>query len=126
MIYNLYILLEQWLETHGLGFFRVFSFITFRAVIAIIISFLMVMAAAKPTIRWLLRQKIGDNPEFHHQDLYQIMEGSPSGARSVIIQSVASRGYLAFWKRAGPAHVQSVRCGMPALGTGMGSPSIAA
>jgi phospho-N-acetylmuramoyl-pentapeptide-transferase len=73
MIYNLYTALEAWLKLHDLGFFRVFSYVSFRAVLAIILSFLMVVAVARPVIRWLLRQKIGDNPEFHHKDLNQIM-----------------------------------------------------
>ncbi len=74
MIYNLYVQLENWLADHGLGFFRVFSYVSFRAVLAIIVSFLLVMITARPTIRWLLTQKIGDNPQFHHKDLNQIMQ----------------------------------------------------
>ena len=39
MIYNLYQILEHWLSSHGMGFFRVFGYISFRAVVAIILSF---------------------------------------------------------------------------------------
>ena len=74
MIYNLYQVLEQWLNDHHLGFFRVFDTISFRAVMAIVLSFLFVMVTARPTIRWLVRQKIGDHPEFHHEDLNEIMK----------------------------------------------------
>jgi phospho-N-acetylmuramoyl-pentapeptide-transferase len=75
MIYLLYQTLGPWLETHGLGFFRVFDYITFRAVCAIIFSFLFVILLGKPTIRWLLKMKIGDSPEFYHRDLNQLMKG---------------------------------------------------
>ena len=75
MIYFLYQQSEQWLAEHGLGFFRVFDYISFRAVCAMIFSFLMVLVLGGPTIRWLLRMKIGDRPEFYHQDLNQLMKG---------------------------------------------------
>ena len=73
MIYNLYTELEPWLKLQGLGFFRVFSYVSFRAVAAVILSFGLVLVVGRPVIRWLLRQKIGDNPEFHHKDLNRIM-----------------------------------------------------
>ena len=74
MIYNLYQILEHWLSSHGMGFFRVFGYISFRAVVAIILSFGLVVVSARPVIWWLLKQKIGDNPQFHHADLNQIMQ----------------------------------------------------
>lgn len=74
MIYNLYQAIEPWLAAHHLGFFRVFQYISFRAVIAIMLGFFFVVVTAKPTIRWLVKQKIRDNPEFCHQDLNQIMK----------------------------------------------------
>ena len=76
MIYNLYKWLEAdgWLSEHGMGFFRVFDYITFRAVCAIIFSFLFVIVLGRPTIRRLLRMKIGDSPEFYRQDLNQLMK----------------------------------------------------
>ncbi len=73
MIYNLYKALEDWLDASGLGFFRVFDYITFRAVCSIIFSFLFVIILGKPTIRWLLRMKIGDSPEFYNKDLNILM-----------------------------------------------------
>ena len=76
MIYNLYKWLEAdgWLSEHGMGFFRVIDYITFRAVCAIIFSFLFVIVLGRPTIRRLLRMKIGDSPEFYRQDLNQLMK----------------------------------------------------
>lgn len=74
MIYNLIILLKPWLERHELyGLFRVFTFISFRAVLSIVVTFLLVTLLGRRTIRALLRLKIGDHPEFYHKDLNQIM-----------------------------------------------------
>ncbi len=75
MVYNLIAILEPWLIKHGLyGYCRVFTFISFRAVISIVLSFLLVIYLGRRTIRALLRLKIGDNPEFYHRDLNQIMK----------------------------------------------------
>ncbi len=74
MVFNLYELFQNWLDSHGLGFFRVLSYVSFRAIAAIILSFLIVIVIARPTIRWLIKQKIGDNPQFYHEDLNQIMK----------------------------------------------------
>jgi len=74
MIFNLYELFQNWLDSHGLGFFRVLGYVSFRAIAAIILSFLIVIVIARPTIRWLIKQKIGDNPQFYHEDLNQIMK----------------------------------------------------
>ena len=75
MIYNLYKVFAAGLEQIGLGFFRVFDYITFRAVCSIIFSFLFVIIFGRPTIRWLLKMKIGDHPEFYRHDLNQLNKG---------------------------------------------------
>ena len=74
MFYHLYNLTKDWLNEHGLGFFRLFSFISFRVVSALILSFIIVLIFGKPTIRYLLKLKIGDNPEFHNKDLNELMK----------------------------------------------------
>jgi len=75
MIYNLVISLQDFLAEHeALGFTRVFTYISFRAVCAILLSFVIVVLAAPRTIRWLLKQKIGDNPEFYNKALNEIMK----------------------------------------------------
>lgn len=75
MIYNLITLLKSWLIGHGLfGYGRVFTFVSFRAVLAIMISFAIVMLLGRRTIRGLVKLKIGDNPEFYHRDLNQMMK----------------------------------------------------
>lgn len=74
MLYHLYNATKDWLNEHGLGFFRLFSFISFRIVFALIFSFITVILFGKPTIRYLLKLKVGDNPEFHNKDLNELMK----------------------------------------------------
>jgi len=74
MLYNLYTAWQDWLNEHGLGFFRIFSFITFRAVSALILSFVIVLVLGRPTIRKLVKLKIGDKPEFYNADLNELMK----------------------------------------------------
>jgi len=57
-----------------LGPLGVFRWVEFRAVLAIVLSFLIVVLFAKRTIRWLVKQKIGDNPSFDHKDLDHLMK----------------------------------------------------
>ncbi|MFA7236146.1 MAG: phospho-N-acetylmuramoyl-pentapeptide-transferase [Phycisphaeraceae bacterium] len=66
--------LQPWLESVNLWrFCQVFVYqTTFRAVAAIIVAFAIVLLLGKPVIRWLVRQKIGDNPEFNHADLNRL------------------------------------------------------
>lgn len=58
----------------ALGPLNVFQWVEFRAVMAILLSFLIVVCFGKRTIRWLVMKKVGDNPEFHHKDLNVIMK----------------------------------------------------
>ena len=75
MLYNLINTLKPWLVEHGLfGFFRVLTYVEFRAVVSVLVAFLFVLITGKSTIRWLLKQKIGDNPEFHNADLNELMK----------------------------------------------------
>ncbi len=75
MIYLLYESLREFIHGSGwLGGLGVLRWVEFRAVMAIIVSFAIVVGFGKRTIRWLLKQKIGDNPEFYHTDLNQLMK----------------------------------------------------
>lgn len=51
---------------------NVFRWVEFRAVLAVVLAFGAVVGFAPRTIRWLITKKIGDNPEFHHQDLNEL------------------------------------------------------
>jgi len=55
------------------GFMRVLTYAEYRAILAILFGFGFVVLFARRTIRWLVMQKIGDNPMFDHADLDQLM-----------------------------------------------------
>ncbi len=75
MIYLLVKHFEQAIDNSTvLGPLGVFRWVEFRAVFAIVISFLIVVLFGKRTIRWLVKQKIGDNPTFDHKDLDRLMK----------------------------------------------------
>ncbi len=75
MIYNLVLQMRQTLEQWGIyGFLRPFTYPEFRAFVAIIVSFLFVIAFGRRTIRSLVLLKVGDSPEFYHHDLNQLMK----------------------------------------------------
>lgn len=74
MLHYLYNSLKDWLNEHGLGFFRLFNYISFRAVAALIVSFVIVIVFGKPTIRYLIKLKIGDSAQFNRADLNELMK----------------------------------------------------
>ncbi len=51
----------------------IFNRTSFRAIAAVIVSFLLVILFGKRVIRWLIMQKVGDSPEFYHADLNRLM-----------------------------------------------------
>ncbi len=74
MIYNLLVdHLRQWLEEMGLWkVLQVFQWPEFRTFCAILMTFCIVTLFGKPTIHWLMKQKIGDQPEFYNADLNRL------------------------------------------------------
>ena len=75
MIYTLIRTFEVWLTEMSLfRFVRVLTYVEFRAVLAVLLSFGFVVVAGRPTIRWLVKQKIGDAPEFYREDLNELMK----------------------------------------------------
>jgi len=74
MIVALLELTRSRLEEHGLYvFFMIFDRLSFRAIAAVILGFLGVVLVGRRVIDWLVRQKVGDAPEFHRADLNEIM-----------------------------------------------------
>jgi len=64
---------HDWLVDTGLySALQVFNWITFRAITALILSFFIVVIFGPRVIRWLIKQKIGDAPEFNHADLNRL------------------------------------------------------
>ena len=85
--------LREWLESHGLGFLRVFTFPTFQSTVAVLVSFFMCILLGPRVIEWLRRQKIGDNPNFDQADLNKLMEGKkgvPTMGGILIIAAIAT------------------------------------
>ncbi len=80
-----------WLEAHNLGFLRVFTFVTFQATIAVVLSFLFCMFFGPPVINWLRRHKVGDQAKFDHVDMDAMMQtkqGTPTMGGILIIGSI--------------------------------------
>ena len=65
---------QQWLEANGLGFLRVFTFVTFQAVFAIVVSFLFCLLLGPRVIEWLRRHKLGDLASFDQVEMDQAMQ----------------------------------------------------
>jgi phospho-N-acetylmuramoyl-pentapeptide-transferase len=66
---------QQWLEAHGLGFLRVFTFVTFQATFAIVVSFLFCILLGPRVIEWLRRNKFRDLASFDQAEMDKTMEG---------------------------------------------------
>jgi phospho-N-acetylmuramoyl-pentapeptide-transferase len=80
-----------WLEDHHLGSLRVFTFVTFQAVIAILISFLLSVLMGPKVIAWLRRHKLGDTSKFDQAEMDHIMEskqGTPTMGGLLIIGAI--------------------------------------
>jgi len=76
MFYLLTDRFQNWLEHVGLfPVVRVFLQLEFRAFAAVLVAFAVILLFGKPIIRWLRRQKVGDNPEFYNERLNEMMKG---------------------------------------------------
>ncbi len=92
MLYNLLQSMDQWLDSVGLySFLQVLYQREFRAFTAVIVAFFIVIFLGKPMIRWLVRMKIGDRPEFNHEELNALMaskENTPTMGGILLMGSV--------------------------------------
>ncbi len=74
MLYNLLQLADDWLDEVGLySLLQVLYQLEFRAFAAVLLSFGLVLLFGSRVIRWLVRAKIGDAPEFYRADLNELM-----------------------------------------------------
>ncbi len=74
MLYNLLQLADDWLDEVGLySLLQVLYQLEFRAFAAVLLSFGLVLLFGSCVIRWLVRAKIGDAPEFYRADLNELM-----------------------------------------------------
>ena len=92
MIYHLLWHLRN-VVTHRLGFYA-YQDVMFRCVAAILTSFCIAILLGPAIIRWLMRKKIGDRPEFHHAKLNELTKekaNTPTmGGLIIILASLAT------------------------------------
>ena len=91
MIYLLVQYFEDWLESHGLGFLRVFNAPTFQSAAALVLSFLIVIVFGGRVIEWLRRQKLGDLATFDQAEMDKLMaskKGTPTMGGLLIIAAI--------------------------------------
>ncbi len=98
MIYHL---LDWFREsfTHKLGLYA-YEDVLFRAVLAALTSLAVALVLAPRVIRWLMRMKIGDRPEFHHAALNELMReraNTPTMGGIIILAAVMAGVFL--WAR---------------------------
>ena len=93
MIYHLL----WYLKAGGrLGFYA-YQNVVFRSVSATLTSFLIAILIGPRIIRWLMRKKIGDRPEFHHATLNELTKekaNTPTMGGLIIILSVVATTLL--------------------------------
>ena len=90
MVYHLLWYLRE-VFTEGLLHFYAYQNVVFRSVMAILSSFLIAILIGPKIIRWLMRKKIGDRPEFHHATLNELTKekaNTPTMGGLIIILSV--------------------------------------
>ena len=105
MIYHLLWYLRD-VFTHQLGFYA-YQTVVFRSVSAILTSLLIALLIGPKIIRWLMRKKIGDRPEFHHATLNELTKekaNTPTMGGLIIILSAVSTTLL--WAKLNNPFVQ--------------------
>jgi len=87
--------LYQWIAGHhwvsGIQSDGLFAGVIFRAAAAIMCGFLMVLVSGNRVIRWLLKQKVGDRPEFHNATLNELTKhkgNTPTMGGIIIIGAI--------------------------------------
>ena len=98
-----------WLVQHFVGDHTLFAGVVFRAVMAMVAGFLLVLLCGGKIIRWLMKQKIGDRPEFHNATLNELSKekkNTPTMGGIIIIGSIIISSLLVadltnFYLRAG-------------------------
>jgi phospho-N-acetylmuramoyl-pentapeptide-transferase len=100
--------LKHWLVSIDLWrFFRVLTYVEFRAVLSMLFSFVFVVVLGKRTTRALLRMKFRDHPEFYHADLNELMKtkaNTPTMGGVLIVGAIVSAALL--WADLGNFYVQ--------------------
>jgi len=91
MIYHLLRYLQDPVTHRPLFGFYAYENVLFRSVAATLTSLLIAIVIGPKIIRWLMRKKIGDRPEFHHATLNELTKekaNTPTMGGLIIILSV--------------------------------------
>jgi phospho-N-acetylmuramoyl-pentapeptide-transferase len=105
MIYHLLSFLENF-ATRSLGFYA-WQEVLFRCIMAALTSLTVAWLLGPRIIRWLMRKKIGDRPEFHHEklnDLNKEKANTPTMGGLIIIIAVMAGTLL--WAKLNNPFVQ--------------------
>jgi phospho-N-acetylmuramoyl-pentapeptide-transferase len=105
MIYHLLWYLRD-VFTHRVGFYA-YQDVMFRSVAAVLTSFMLAILLGPRIIRFLVRKKIGDRPEFHHAALNELTKektNTPTMGGLIIIFAVISTTLL--WAKLNNPFVQ--------------------
>jgi phospho-N-acetylmuramoyl-pentapeptide-transferase len=92
--------------THRLGFYA-YQNVMFRCIVAALTAFAIAILLGPKIIRWLMRKKIGDRPEFHHEALNELTKekaNTPTMGGLIIILAVLVATLL--WARLDNPFVQ--------------------
>jgi len=92
--------------THQMGFYA-YQDVMFRSVAALLTSFSIAIFLGPGIIRWLMRKKIGDRPEFHHAALNELTRekaNTPTMGGLIIILAVLAGTML--WAKLNNPFVQ--------------------
>jgi phospho-N-acetylmuramoyl-pentapeptide-transferase len=92
----IYYLLWHLRAGERLGFYA-YQNVVFRSVAATLTSLLIALLIGPKIIRWLMRKKIGDRPEFHHATLNELTKekaNTPTMGGLIIILSVVASTLL--------------------------------
>ena len=107
MIYHLLRHLHDPVTHRPLFGFYAYENVLFRSVAATLTSLLIALLIGPKIIRWLMRKKIGDRPEFHHATLNELTKekaNTPTMGGLIIILSAVSTTLL--WARLNNPFVQ--------------------
>lgn len=92
--------------THRLGFYA-YQDVMFRSVLAVLTSFAIAILLGPKIIRYLVRKKIGDRPQFNHAALNELTKdkvNTPTMGGLIIILAVLSTTFL--WAKLNNPFVQ--------------------
>jgi phospho-N-acetylmuramoyl-pentapeptide-transferase len=92
MIYHLF----SFLKAHQAGFYA-YQDVMFRCIMAALTSLLIALLAGPRIIRWLMKKKIGDRPEFNHAALNELTKekaNTPTMGGLIILLAIASSTLL--------------------------------